>query len=528
MTTLRWGIIGTGAIAHKFARGVLRSNTGKLAAVASRTESKAREFAKLYQIPHAHGSYDALLANPDVDVVYIATPHPQHREWTIRAAQAKKHILCEKPLGLHYDEAVEMLQAAWENNVFFMEAYMYRCHPQIARMLELLRAGTIGDVRTITACFSFRAAYDLEGRLFNRTLGGGGILDVGGYCTSMARLVAGVKQGAVVEPEKVFAVGQLGLESGVDEYAAALLLFPGDIVAMLSCGLRLQQDNQVRIEGTGGSLILPTPWSASVDGGETQILVLKNELSPEMITVSSAPLYALEADLVAHHIAQGHREAAWPAMTWADTLGNMRAQDKWRRALDATGPGFAEPVGKKTQPLLFTTWEQRFSKLFQNAVEKYREGHQKAGGLVDEKGRKFLASIGHTEQEFFDFVEDFAKGGEPTLETALKIASVRRDYFLKEQNGALSAHRISMDDLPPKDAEVQGIGWLPRLIPKAEAKLRGEMPPDLMYCCGGDRKFFKTHYVDPADFLQKVREVRGDQSKIVAWVKTKSKVKSDK
>jgi predicted dehydrogenase len=522
MTKLRWGIIGTGTIAHKFARGVLRSETGELVAAASRTESKAREFTSLYQIPHTHGSYDALLANPDVDVVYIATPHPHHREWTLRAAQAKKHILCEKPIGVHYDEAVEMLQAAWENSVFFMEAYMYRCHPQIARMLELLRAGAIGDVRIITARFGFRATYDLEGRLFNRTLGGGGILDVGGYCTSMARLIAGAAQGAVVEPERVFAVGQIGPESGVDEYAAALLLFPGDIVAMLSCGLRVEQDNKLRVEGTEGSLILPTPWVANVDGGEAQILILKNGQAPEMITVSSAPLYALEADLVGRHIAQGHREAAWPAMTWADTLGNIRVQDQWRRALDATGPSFADPPGKKTQPLPFSTWEQRFSKLFQNAVEKYRKGHHSADGLVDEKGRKFLASIGHTEQELFDFVEDFAKAGEPTLETALKIASVRRDYFLKEQNGAPSQHSISMDDLPPKDAEVDGIAWLPRLIPKAEAKLRGEMPHDLMYGCGGDRKFFKTHHVDAADFLRKVWDTRGKQSEIVAWIKAKA------
>jgi predicted dehydrogenase len=524
MSKLRWGIIGTGAIAHKFARGVLRSETGELVAAASRTEDKAREFAHLYQIPHAHGSYDALLANPDVDVVYIATPHPHHREWTIRAAQAKKHILCEKPLGVHHDQAVEMLQAAWENSVFFMEAYMYRCHPQIARMLELIRAGTIGDVRTITARFSFRATYDLEGRLFNRTLGGGGILDVGGYCTSMARLIAGATQGTVVEPERVFAVGQIGPESGVDEYAAALLLFPGDIVAMLSCGLRLQQDNKVRIEGTEGSLILPTPWMANVDGGEAQILVLKSGQAPEMITIPSHPLYALEADLVAHHIAQGHREAAWPAMTWADTLGNMRAQDQWRRAMDATGPSFVEKPGKViTKTLPFTTWEIRFSKLFLNAVEKYRQGHQKADGLVDERGRKFLSSIGHTEQEFFDFVEDFAKAGEPTLETALKIASVRRDYFLKEQNGVPSSLRISMDGLPSKDAEVEGIGWLPRLIPKAEAKLRGEMPPDLMYGCGGDRKFFKTYQVDAADFLRKVWDAQGNQAEIVAWIKAKSK-----
>lgn len=522
MSKLRWGIIGTGAIAHKFARGVLRSESGELAAAASRTEAKAIDFARLYQIPRAHGSYDALLADPNVDAVYIATPHPVHREWTIRAAQAKKHILCEKPLGLHYDEAVEMLQAVWENSVFFMEAYMYRCHPQIPRMLDLIREGAIGDLRNITARFSFRAPYDLEGRLFNRTLGGGGILDVGGYCTSMARLIAGATQGKAIEPERVFATGNIGRESGVDEYAAALLLFPGEIVAMLSCGLQFQQENKVWIEGTEGSIVLPTPWAANVDGGESQILVLKHEQEPEMITITSPPLYALEADVVAHHIAQGHREAAWPALTWADTLGNIRVQDKWRRAMDSTGPSFTSTLSRTTQSLTFLTWEQQFAKLFQAAVEKYRQGHEKAESLVDEKGRKFLSSIGHTEQEFFDFVEDFAKGGEPTLETALNIATVRRDYFLKEQNGVFSAHRIAMDDLPSKDAEIEGIGWLPRIIPKAEAKLRGEMPPELMYGCGGDRKFFKTNQVDPADFLRKVWEARGNHADVVAWIKMKS------
>jgi predicted dehydrogenase len=520
---LRWGILGTGAIAHKFARGVLRSQKGELAAVASRAGEKATDFAQQYHIPHAHGTYEALLADPEVDIVYIATPHPLHREWAIRAAHAKKHILCEKPLGVHHDEAVEMLQAVWENGVFFMEAYMYRCHPQIATVLDLIRTGAIGDVRTITARFGFKASYDVEGRLFNRTLGGGGILDVGGYCTSMARLIAGAAKGTVVEPEKVFAVGQIGMESGVDEYAAALLLFPHEIVATISCGLLLHQDNKVRIEGTEGSITLPNPWLANVDGGETQVLVQKSGTAPEMLNITSAPLYSLEADLVADQIEQGRLEAQWPAMTWADSLGNIRVQDKWRRALDATGPSFAEPTGKGTQPLPFTTWQQRFSRLYQASVEKYQKGHHKAEGLVDPKGHKFLTSIGYTDQEFFDFVEDFSRGGEPALETALDIAAVRRDYFLKQQNGTPSASVISVDELPSKDAEVQGIGWLPRLLPKAEAKLRGEMPPELMYGCGGDRKFFKAHRVDPAEFLRRVWKAQGNHADVIAWVKAESK-----
>jgi hypothetical protein len=166
------------------------------------------------------------------------------------------------------------------------------------------------------------------------------------------------------------------------------------------------------------------------------------------------------------------------------------------------------------------SWEQTFSDLFNHAVDKYRQGHERADGLVDISGQKFLRTIGYTEQEFFDFVEDFSKGGEPSLKTALEVAAVRREYFLKVQNGVFATRRISMAALPSKDAEVEGIGWLPRLLPKAEAKLRGEMPPDLMYGCGGDRKFFRTHGIDPAEFLLRVWKAEGDPAPIISWVKS--------
>jgi hypothetical protein len=166
-----------------------------------------------------------------------------------------------------------------------------------------------------------------------------------------------------------------------------------------------------------------------------------------------------------------------------------------------------------------STWEQTFSRLFEASVAKYRAGHAKAAGLVDEKGAAFLTSIGHTEQEFFDFVEDFAKGGEPTLETALKVAAVRRDYFLNEQGGVRSKQVIDMAKLPSKDEQVEGIGWLPRILPKAEAKLRGEMPPDLMYGCGGDRRFFRENKVDAAELLRVVWTANGNKAEVIAWVK---------
>lgn len=161
--------------------------------------------------------------------------------------------------------------------------------------------------------------------------------------------------------------------------------------------------------------------------------------------------------------------------------------------------------------------------MFQAAVKKYNHGHVKASGLVDEAGHAFLQSIGYTDQEFFDFVEDFSRGGEPTLETALKIAAVRRDYFLQEQKGQHSTHLVSMEKLPAKDAQLEGISWLPRLIIKAEAKLRGEMPPDLMYGCGGDRRFFREHQVDLAEFLRKVWSAQGDRKAILSWVKSNPK-----
>ena len=164
-------------------------------------------------------------------------------------------------------------------------------------------------------------------------------------------------------------------------------------------------------------------------------------------------------------------------------------------------------------------WKRMFADLFTSSVEKYQSGHHRAKALVDSAENQFLASIGYSEQEFFDFVEDFAKGGEPTLATALSIAEVRRDYFLKEQGGHASSKRVVVSDLPAKDAALDGIAWLPRIIQKAEAKLRGEMPAELMYGCGGDRRFFRTNEIDPADFLREIWKTNGDSKKIADWVR---------
>jgi predicted dehydrogenase len=290
---LQWGILGLGSIAKAFANGLKQTDTGHLVAVGSRTKDKAVAWGKEYGVAEAkcHGSYDALLADPDVQAIYIATPHPQHAEWAIKGARAKKHLLVEKPIGLNAAEAMAMTEAAIVNNVFLMEAFMYRSHPQIAKLVELLKSRAIGEVRLIQATFGFHAGFNPEGRLFKNALGGGGILDVGCYAVSMARLVAGAAQGKdYADPTDVKGTGQLGA-SNVDEWAAAVLKFPGGIVAQVSTSVSLNQENQVRVFGTDGWIHLPTPWGMGRDAksNTTKIIVhKKGQPQPQEIEVTAS------------------------------------------------------------------------------------------------------------------------------------------------------------------------------------------------------------------------------------------------
>ena len=195
---LRWGILGAGTIARTFARGLAASRTGTLVAVGSRSLATAESFGDEFDVAHRYGSYDDLLADADVQAVYIATPHPMHAEWAIKAAEAGKHILCEKPLTLNHAEAMAVVEAARAHNVFLMEAFLYRCHPQTAALVDLIQAGAIGAVRLIQATYGFNATFNPDGRLFRQDLGGGGILDVGCYPVSFARLIAGAATGRAV------------------------------------------------------------------------------------------------------------------------------------------------------------------------------------------------------------------------------------------------------------------------------------------------------------------------------------------
>jgi predicted dehydrogenase/aryl-alcohol dehydrogenase-like predicted oxidoreductase len=333
---LRWGIIGTGAIAHTFARGVKHSQRGELVAVGSRRQESADAFAKEFGLPRAHGSYEALLADGEVDAVYVSTPHPMHAEWAIKSAEAGKHVLCEKPLAVNYPEAMAIVEAAAENDVFLMEAFMYRTHPQTRRLVDLIREGAIGQVCVIQASFSFRTGPNPESRLMSNALGGGGILDVGCYPVSFARLIAGAASGRdFMDPVEVKACGYVG-ETNVDEWTAAVMKFPGGIIAQVATGVRVGQDNVARIYGSDGSIIVPQPWSPGREGGSTSILLQRKGGQEEIAVKTGEWLYGIEADAVAANVER--RQAPCPAMSWADSLGNMMVLDRWRAEIGLTHP----------------------------------------------------------------------------------------------------------------------------------------------------------------------------------------------
>ncbi len=353
-----WGILATGAIARAFAGGLRQSRTGELVAVGSRTQAAADEFATAFDVPTAHGTYEALLADPAVQAVYVCTPHTLHAEWAVKAARAGKHVLVEKPIGVNQYDALAIQDAAAAAGVFLMEAYMYRCHPQTAQLVELLRSKAIGEVRVIQATFSFQAGFNPEGRLWSNALAGGGILDVGGYTTSIARLIAGAATGRpFADPTAVSGAGSLHPQTGVDQWAVATLAFPEDIVATCATGVGVGQENVVRIFGSAGSMILPDPYLTNRQGAMPGRIVVHRRGRPtqEIDIPSDITSFAHEADVCGRAILAGKQQAEAPAMTWRDTLGNLRTQDQWRAAIglayDRERPDKATRVTLTGEPL---------------------------------------------------------------------------------------------------------------------------------------------------------------------------------
>jgi len=243
MDKIRWGILATGRIAHKFARGLSCLDDAELIAVGSRRQEKADAFAEEWDIPHRHASYEALAADPDVDAVYVATPHPFHKDNSMLCLEAGKAVLCEKPLTVNARQAEEVIACARGSGVFLMEAMWTRFLPAIVRLRELLAEGALGEVRMVKADFCFRTGWDPKGRLLNPDLAGGGLLDVGVYTLAFASMVFGGP------PPEMTSMAHVG-ETGVDEQAAMILRYEGGRLGVLTCGVRTAMPHVAYVFGT--------------------------------------------------------------------------------------------------------------------------------------------------------------------------------------------------------------------------------------------------------------------------------------
>jgi predicted dehydrogenase len=298
--------------------GLRESPESELVAVASRSGGRAAEYAREWGIPRAHGSYEALLDNPEVEAVYISLPNGPHVEWSIRAVEAGKHVLCEKPFARYPADVERAFDAADRAGRLLMEAFMWRHHPQTHRLRELVADGAIGELRLIRATFSFTLRPD-DVRL-DPTLAGGALMDVGCYCVSGSRLLGG-------EPTEVSARQVLG-RSGVDMRLAGTLVFPGDVLAQIDCAFDLPFRQGLEAIGSEGTARVATPWGIDSPG-----IVLDRGGNSERIDVGVADRYRLQSD----NFSRAIRGVEPQLLGRADALGQARAIDALYRSAEAGG-----------------------------------------------------------------------------------------------------------------------------------------------------------------------------------------------
>src|SRR3954468_16098083 len=285
---VRWGIVSTAHINRLVIPGAKASPKVDLVAVASRDQARADEYAREWGIGRAHGSYEALLADPEIEAVYISLPNNLHVEWSIRAVEAGKHVLCEKPLTRRASEAEQAFDAADRAGRILSEAFMYRHNPQTARLKSLVEEGAIGELRLVRASFSF-AMYDEQNIRLRRDADGGSLMDVGCYCVSGSRLVAG-------EPQTVCGNAWYG-PSGTDWVFGATLRFARDVIGIFDCGTALPDRDELEVVGSEGSLFLDDPWHAREPGIE-----LRRDDGVERIETERADSYQLELENVSDAI----------------------------------------------------------------------------------------------------------------------------------------------------------------------------------------------------------------------------------
>ena len=322
---IAWGVLSTARIGARLIEAARKTDAADIVAVASRNSAAAQQFADAHGIAGAHGSYEALIADPRVEAVYIPLPNSMHVEWTKRALEAGKHVLCEKPMDRRPTQVERAFDLAEKRGLVLSEAFMWRHNPQTARLRELLDEGAIGAVRLVRAAFSFMLTRDVDVRL-DPELHGGGLMDVGCYCVSGARFVVGG------EPLRVSAEVVNG-PTGVDMRLTGLLRFDGDVLATIDCGLDLPSRSELEISGTEGRIVLADPWHC-IDPA----IVIERGYDREIVDVEAADSYTLELEDMAAAIG-GERA---PLLGRADAVGQARViQALYRSARE----GYAAPVG---------------------------------------------------------------------------------------------------------------------------------------------------------------------------------------
>ncbi len=311
---LRWGILGTGMIAGKFAAQLDDCPRGELIATGSRTPDSATRFAAEHG-GTAHGSYGALIGDPDIDAIYVALPNAMHHAWTLCGLEAGKHVLCEKPLAANAAQAAEVFDAAQRTERVLVEAFMYRSLPLTKKAIELARSGALGEVKLIHANFSYYRDAARGDIRYQPELAGGALMDVGCYCINFARTVAGE------EPTALHVEAHLH-DFGVDDYAAGTLRFGDKIMATFTCGMTVEGAWTVVVAGTDGYLVLEDPWF-----GSGPLTVVRGKERAVTEGTSRPGPYALEAERFAAAVFDG----APPPLTREDSLGNMYVLDKLRQ-----------------------------------------------------------------------------------------------------------------------------------------------------------------------------------------------------
>jgi predicted dehydrogenase len=314
MTPVRLGILSTAHINRLVIPGAHASDKVELVAVASRERSRVEEYARKWNIERAYGSYEALLDDPDVDAVYISLPNTLHCEWSIRAVEAGKHVLCEKPLSRHPADVEEAFDAAERAHRLLTEAFMYRHNPQTARVVELIREGAIGELRLVRSAFSY-SLYDAENIRLRTDVEGGSLMDVGCYCVSGSRLLAG-------EPETVNGQAYVG-PTGTDWVFTGAMTFPGDVLAQFDCGTCLPERDELEAVGSEGSLFLDDPWHC-----RTPVIELRRDGEVERVELSPVDSYRLELE----NLTDAIRGEAPLLLGRDDAVGQARTLEALHRA----------------------------------------------------------------------------------------------------------------------------------------------------------------------------------------------------